>query len=31
MVIFSNNTSIELVGNLGITANDFINNGGSIR
>ena len=27
---FSNNTSIALAGNLGITANDFINTGGSI-
>ena len=27
---FSNNTSIALVGNLGITANNFINSGGSI-
>ena len=27
---FTNNTSIALAGNLGITANNFINTGGSI-
>ena len=27
---FTNNTSIALAGNLGITANDFFNSGGSI-
>ena len=27
---FSNNTNIALVGNLGITADNFINSGGSI-